>query len=1420
MLPRPREKAAEVSLDQPKVGLGSRVAPPTGRTLHVGATCRLLVLLLLALPCSVEAATFTVDTTVDDPALTACDDAAPNDCSLRGAILAANGRPLPETSTIDVPAGTYVLSQSSSCTYQRYGSPTFFTSSQVPLCVAKNVALQGVAAAATIIDGNRAQRVFFISANATAQLSNITIAHGRSDRSFGLNPNGGGIVNEGTLTLTDSVVRDNSLDPAAGATGGGGIFNTGVLALQRSAVSDNLSPSNDLGGGILNYSQAVLTVSDSAISDNVIGGIGGGICNVEGVVTITNSTISGNTANGSGGGGITSFGGNFIGTLTVVNSTISNNTSDSSGGGINVGSLAETHLNNVTITANACIRPVNQGGCTGGGVSGPGISLQNTLIAGNDSTNGAAAHDCSGSLDSRGYNLIEITNGCVITGDTTGNITGVDAKLGVLADNGGFTQTHGLGDGSPAVDAGNPAAPGSGGAACAATDQRGFLRPLGAACDMGASERARTFSLAKVLPSSGGNTGSVSTLVTGSGFVSGATVTLKRAGQPDIVGSQPTVDAGGSVLATTFDLTDKSLGSWDVVVKNPDEVSSTLAGGFAIEEGRAPQLWVDVIDKGVRAGRPSKLTIAYGNRGNVDALAVPLSISVPGSYGLSTVFDIAPPPPLPDQVNVDWNQVPVIVEVDAQQSSTSVPLMLPVVPAGFTGTLQIVLLIPPEATAGTLFVGIDSPYFNPTLDPQILSGLVQGAQAYAQQSFNVTIPSALVPDLEEYVTNQLQLVVDKGRNASVASLGTSSQVYSLSQIQIDAALFGGRLALANGQASIQPHEILRAISTASRLFGALVSELDPAAEAQQANCPIVVCDPKTGKAPGSGLITPGCFEQCTKPNEIFLPPPIPAPPGCDPVETMKQLESLTGTAKLVLSSPDCKLTKDHCDALPDYRLIVLSDGGSACVPKKCPSNSPLQGCRPYEIDPKKPRDPNDKAGPLGTTAAQFLADKTPLTYTVSFENLKTATASAQEVVITDQLDVGKLALDTLSLGPTSFGDITVTPAPGVQEFTGGVDLRPDQNLIVTIQTTLDKDTGLLTWRFTSIDPETGQLPEDPDAGFLPPDVNPPAGDGSVSFTVQPQASVATGTTICNQASIIFDVNAPIDTPAWCNTFDTTLPTSQVGTLPATQPTTSFPVQWAGADQGAGIAGYTLFVSVNDGPYAAVEPETTGTTTIFTGEAGKQYAFYTVARDLAGNAELPPPTFDTRTVVLGPNGPDDLAITKLSVPKTITLRTGKPPQAKQIAVQIQNRSPHAQTIADATTLGALAHLTIESLGACISPVATLHPPKKFPLVVKPKTRVKVAFDVTFACANNPKKSGKNDQDQEDYRISAVVDTRALGASDVHPDDDACPRPVAPPGVVDAYPDRKILDKGCGARKANKTFGDPVLVDVVVKRSGEP
>ena len=307
-------------------------------------------------------------------------------------------------------------------------------------------------------------------------------------------------------------------------------------------------------------------------------------------------------------------------------------------------------------------------------------------------------------------------------------------------------------------------------------------------------------------------------------------------------------------------------------------------------------------------------------------------------------------------------------------------------------------------------------------------------------------------------------------------------------------------------------------------------------------------------------------------------------------------------------------------------LAALADLINSVLPPPKPILEEILSC------PVQAVDPNDKFGPAGTGAARHVPGASPLSYAVAFENKPDATAAAQEVVIADQLDVSKFDLGTFALGPFAFGDQRVEPPAGLKQFSVDVDLRPANNLIVRVNAGLDVATGLVTWRFISLDPATMLPTEDALAGFLPPNKTPPEGEGSVFFTVSPKPGLATGTQIRNKASIVFDTNAPIETPEWLNTIDASAPTSQVLPLAATQPTPSFQVQWSGTDQGAGVQDYTVFVAEDGGPYTIWQANTTATSAVFTGLSGKSYAFYSLARDAVGNREDAPAAPDAVTRV--------------------------------------------------------------------------------------------------------------------------------------------------------------------------------------------
>ena len=105
---------------------------------------------------------------------------------------------------------------------------------------------------------------------------------------------GGGVYNDGTLTITDSTVTGNSANYY-----GGGIY---YVRHSDDRQQHHRRKLDDLryGGGIFN--EGTMTVTDSTLAGNSTKYNGGGIHNDGEKVTLTNDTLSGNSATGRGGG--------------------------------------------------------------------------------------------------------------------------------------------------------------------------------------------------------------------------------------------------------------------------------------------------------------------------------------------------------------------------------------------------------------------------------------------------------------------------------------------------------------------------------------------------------------------------------------------------------------------------------------------------------------------------------------------------------------------------------------------------------------------------------------------------------------------------------------------------------------------------------------------------------------------------------------------------------------------------------------------------------------------------------------------------------------------------------------------------------------------------------------------------------------
>ena len=681
--------------------------------------------------------------------------------------------------------------------------------------------------------------------------------------------------------------------------------------------------------------------------------------------------------------------------------------------------------------------------------------------------------------------------------------------------------------------------------------------------------RNNPLTVTSLSPALAGNLGDATVTLFGEGIAEGATVVLRRAGLPDIGAQSLVISATGAGLQATFALAGQTIGQYDIVVTNPDGTSFVLGGSFQIVQGVDADVWVDVVGRGnARPGQPQTYQIVFGNRANTDAYGMPLNVSMPpgtafkilSTTGFVTLNDIDPNHEVYDE-GEDISEYDSFLDFD---DARVVLFIVPVIPAGTTGSIVIQMTFPDEGEGGTVLAEIGEPMLESTLPP---------ATGFAARQNDASPMATPAPGIGERARN----LRDRYRKE-----------------------LGDRHIKPNGDIDTGFYEKQKA--DAQRAF-----EENPSNETRRARDK---ADAQLVRALGAQGV----------------------------VSTAKGAKDLVDAKNKVVDGP-AGWVKDKVKGwVLDKAFKSLQNIGSApeiakdfykVMREAIKRNTPKPVLRVIRY--LRSRDPNDKAGSPGRGSQHYITGARPIPYAIFFENIPAATAPAQVVVITDQLDTARLDLTTFQLGAISFGENTlVTPPPNLTEWTTDVDLRPGNNLLVRISAALDKVTGIVTWRFVSIDPDTNQPTEDPLAGFLPPNKTAPKGEGAVSFIISPRSNQADGTEIRNKARIIFDKNAHIDTPEWLNTIDHTPPTSEVLALPATTAAVQFEVQWSGSDATAGVAYYTIFVSENGGQFTPWLVNTTATSALFEGRPGTTYTFYSVAEDGAGNREAIPIAADTGT----------------------------------------------------------------------------------------------------------------------------------------------------------------------------------------------
>ena len=181
----------------------------------------------------------------------------------------------------------------------------------------KTLTLRGLGGAeVTIVDATGWTKSALTISGGSPLIEGLTLSGGAPPSGAG-NGGGGVAVADGTPTLIDCIIRDNTVTLKTG----GGVYgaNPAVVTLKGCTLSGNKVVSGGVGGGAANH----VLLEDCLVEDNTAS-IGGGLYNVLGA---TGCVIRNNTATSNGGGVALSLD-------KISHCVIQGNTAGANGGGM------------------------------------------------------------------------------------------------------------------------------------------------------------------------------------------------------------------------------------------------------------------------------------------------------------------------------------------------------------------------------------------------------------------------------------------------------------------------------------------------------------------------------------------------------------------------------------------------------------------------------------------------------------------------------------------------------------------------------------------------------------------------------------------------------------------------------------------------------------------------------------------------------------------------------------------------------------------------------------------------------------------------------------------------------------------------------------------------------------------------------
>jgi len=193
---------------------------------------------------------------------------------------------------------------------------------------------------------------------------------------------------------------------------------------------------------------------------------------------------------------------------------------------------------------------------------------------------------------------------------------------------------------------------------------------------------------------------------------------------------------------------------------------------------------------------------------------------------------------------------------------------------------------------------------------------------------------------------------------------------------------------------------------------------------------------------------------------------------------------------------------------------------------------PARDVCPPNIPNKNSCDPNEIVGPSGIDSVHWVSRQDTLKYQIKFENDSLqANTAAQRIVVRQKLDSTVNPL-SVRMGDYGFANQRFTVPTKGSSFVTRLSLGATLGVDVEVTGGLDIANREVFWTFQSLEVGKNVPPYDPLKGLLPINDSLGNGEGYVSYTVLPRANSHTRDSVQAQASVFFDVNAPVITNTW------------------------------------------------------------------------------------------------------------------------------------------------------------------------------------------------------------------------------------------------------------------------------------------------